>query len=86
MTYSLARATGLATGTLTYAGTKKINHFGVLLMNRDAGATALDPDVWTAGFFKHKVNSTWTESLPFDILDVQIDRDWNEASVPDDGE
>lgn len=86
MTYSLARATGLATGTLTYAGTKKINHFGVLLMNRDDRATALEPEVWTAGFFTHKVNSTWTESLPFDILDVQIDRDWNEASIPDDGE
>ena len=86
MKYSLARATGLATGTLTYAGTKKIKHFGVLLMNRDAGAVALDADVWTAGFFTHKVSSTWTESLPFDILAVQIDRDWNEASVPDDGE
>ena len=86
MNYSLARATGLATGTLTYAGTKKIKHFGVLLMNRDAGVAALDADVWTAGFFTHKVSSTWTESLPFDILAVQIDRDWNEASVPDDGE
>lgn len=86
LTYSLARATGLVTGTLTYAGTKKINHFGVLLMNRDAGAIALDPEVWTAGFFRHKVNSTWTESLPFDILSLEMDRDWNEASVPDDGE
>lgn len=86
LTYSLARATGLVTGTLTYAGVKKTKHFGVLLMNRDAGATALDPDVWTAGFFTHKVSSTWTESLPFDILAVEVDRDWNEASVPDDGE
>jgi hypothetical protein len=86
MTYSLARATGLVTGTLTYLGVKKTNHYGVLLMNRDAGATALGPDVWTAGFFTHKVNSTWTESLPFDILDVQIDRDWNEASIPGAGE
>ena len=81
MTYTLTRATGLVSGTLTYEKTKKIKHYGVLTFNRDE-ASLLDPEVWTAGFFLHKVNSSWTESLPFNILGVQVDRDWSEADAP----
>lgn len=84
MKYSLARATGLATGTLTYAGTKKISHYGVLTMNRAVGSPLAD-DIWTAGFFLHKVSKTWTESIPFGILmsPDELDRDWSETEFPE---
>lgn len=78
LTYSIKRATGLASGTLTYAGTKKIKHYGILPFFRDA-ASPLDDDVWTAGFFLHKVSKSWTESIPFDIRATDIDRDWSEV-------
>lgn len=80
LTYSIKRATGLASGTLTYAGTKKIKHYGILPFFRDA-ATPLDDDVWTAGFFLHKVTKSWTESIPFDIRATDVDRDWSEVEI-----
>lgn len=77
ISYSIKRTTGIASGKLTYRK-KSVNHYGILTFNRDAN-TLLDPEVWTAGFFVDKANTTWTESLPFDILSTKVDRDWSEA-------
>jgi len=92
MTYSLNRATGIASGTLTsysaYQGKNvaKCPHYGILLYSRDAAAP-LGGDVWTAGFFLRTATKTWKESVPFNILAEEVDRDWSEAALPpEDGE
>ena len=80
LTYSIKRTTGLVSGTLTYSGTKKIKHYGVLPFVRDS-ASPLDDDIWTAGFFLHKVTKSWSESIPFDIRATDVDRDWSEIEL-----
>lgn len=79
VTYSLNRTTGVASGTLTYNKVKKLKHYGILTFYRDS--TPLADEVWTAGFFMPK-NSKWKESLPFDILYSEMDRDWTELEQP----
>ena len=81
-------ATGLVSGTFrawsdsaTQSQFATLNHYGVLLMNRDA-KSPLDDDVWTAGFYLVPVTSDWTFSLPFNIISVEVDRDWNELEPP----
>jgi hypothetical protein len=59
-----------------------INHFGILLMNRDARAP-LDADVWTAGFYLFPAGNGWKHSLPFNIRSTTVDRDWSEAELLD---
>ena len=83
VTYSIKRATGVASGTLTYNKVKKLKHYGILTFYRDS--TPLADDVWTAGFFMPK-NSKWKESLPFDILYSEMDRDWTELEQPAESE
>ena len=85
---SFVRATGLLSGTFrawsdgaTQSQFATLNHYGVLLMNRDA-KSPLDDDVWTAGFYLLPVTSDWTFSLPFNIISVEVDRDWNELEPP----
>lgn len=85
---SFVPATGLLSGTFkawsdgaTQAQFATLNHYGVLLMNRDA-YSPLDEDVWTAGFYLLPVTSNWTFSLPFNIRSIPADRDWTEAEVP----
>lgn len=83
VTYSLNRTTGVASGTLTYNKVKELKHYGILTFYRDS--TPLADDVWTAGFFMPK-NSKWKESLPFDILYSEMDRDWTELEQPSESE
>lgn len=88
-TVSLNRANGLVRGTATVvsdgaeaqtmAGT--VNHYGILLMNRDS-FSPLDTDVWTAGFYQFPASNEWKMSLPFTIKETRIDRDWSEVSIP----
>ena len=85
---SFVPATGLLSGTFrawsdgtTQAQFATLNHYGVLLMNRDE-YSPLDEDVWTAGFYLLPVTSNWTFSLPFNIRSIPADRDWTEAEVP----
>ncbi len=88
---SFVPETGLLTGTFKAWAVKQsnnkqkefatLNHYGVLLMNRDA-YSPLDEDVWTAGFYLLPVTSNWTFSLPFNIRSIPADRDWTEAEVP----
>lgn len=85
---SFVPETGLVTGTFkawsdgpTQSQFGTLNHYGVLLMNRD-GFSPLDVDVWTSGFYLLPVTSDWTFSLPFNIKSVKVDRDWSEAVVP----
>ena len=91
ITYSLNRATGIASGTLTSfseyqnKNVTKCPHYGMLIFTRDAAAPLAD-NIWTAGFFIRKATKTWNESLPFNILSEEIDRDWSEATLPSDGE
>lgn len=92
ITYSLNRATGIASGTLTsysaYQGKNvaKCPHYGILLFARDSSAP-LPSDVWAAGFFLRTATKTWKESLPFNILVEEVDRDWSESEIPSgDGE
>lgn len=85
---SFARETGVLSGTFqlwtddgkNQASLGLFNHYGVLLMNRDA-VTPLDEDVWTAGFYLVPINSKRVYSFPFNIKSVVVDRDWNEAPV-----
>ena len=58
-----------------------VNHYGILLMNRDSN-TPLDADVWTAGFYQFPAYNKWKMSLPFNIKAVQVDRDWSETTSP----
>lgn len=92
ITYTLNRATGIASGTLTsyseYTGKNvaKCPHYGMLLFTRDSSAP-LSPDVWAAGFFLRTATKAWKESVPFNILAEEVDRDWSEAEIPSgDGE
>ena len=88
---SFVPETGLLTGTFKAWAVKQsnnkqkefatLNHYGVLLMNRDA-YSPLDDDVWTAGFYLLPVTSDWTFSLPFNIRALPADRDWTEAEIP----
>lgn len=80
--------TGLLSGTFkawsdgaTQSQFATLNHYGVLLMNRD-GKSPIEDAVWTAGFYLLPVSSTWSMSLPFNIRAVKVDRDWTEADVP----
>ncbi|MBR2940414.1 MAG: hypothetical protein IKC14_03800, partial [Kiritimatiellae bacterium] len=92
ITYTLKRATGIASGTLTsyseYTGKNvaKCPHYGMLLFTRDSSAP-LSPDVWAAGFFLRTATKAWKESVPFNIIAEEVDRDWSEAEIPSgDGE
>ena len=79
-------------GTLTsyseYTGKNvaKCPHYGMLLFTRDSSAP-LSPDIWAAGFFLRTATKAWKESVPFNILAEEVDRDWSEAEIPSgDGE
>ena len=85
---SFVPETGIVTGSfkawsdgVTQSQFATLNHYGVLLMNRD-DASPLDVDVWTAGFYILPVTDDWTFSLPFNIKATKVDRDWSEAVVP----
>lgn len=87
MTYKLNRTTGITSGTLTSYSTilgknvAKCPHYGILTFTRDS-ESPLAADVWTAGFFLRTATSTWKESIPFNILATEVDRDWSEATLP----
>jgi hypothetical protein len=86
---AINRVTGLVSGSFqafsdgedSSASFGKFNHFGVLLMNRDA-FSPLDTDVWSAGAALMPVSENWTLSIPFNIKAVRIDRDWSEYEIP----
>ena len=90
VTLAFSRGNGLVTGTFNlivddksspqgYAAT--LNHYGLLLMNRDAKAP-LDADVWTAGFYLMPSSKAgWLISRPFNIRATAVDRDWSEVEL-----
>lgn len=94
-TYTLARATGLVSGTFTcwsettnttkQVQITKVPHKGVILFNRDA-ASPLDENVWSAGYYLIQATKNWKASLPFNVIETPISggRDWNEIPVPND--